>query len=218
MRTLIYLILLIFCVSGCNRGAADVQIQPSPNINESITAESTSTAVNGQNQIRNHTIDNVFAKRALQWKRPPAQVSQGYTYADDADLLIFYKSGDFAIISGTLNKYSATNHYSFCVGCGYSIRRGVWKLEENTIHVDYKVQYTSVHIVESSPADSSRSLDLKLTGNLQDSGATITIPALSKKRSDVHASDVPSPGDYITLENLSNIRDVLNAVDVSEEN
>ena len=62
----------------------------------------------------------------VEWRSPPPQLQKSYQEGD-AEIVLLYKNGEFALISATLFRDNATGKISICEGCGFSVRKGNWK-------------------------------------------------------------------------------------------
>lgn len=180
--------------------------------NENHATDETSISFNTSEVL------NIFVNADLKWRSPPKEVSQGYTYSDDADLVVFYESGGFAIVSGTLNKYSDATTYSFCQGCGYSIRQGTWKRDNNKIVVVSNYVHQNVPIRgESSPGLEITEL-LSLTGELNSDKSTIIVPKIDDETPQNERPFHLPTGKYYPLRNLKNAEFLLKIVGLEAKN
>lgn len=62
----------------------------------------------------------------VEWRSPPPQLKKSYQEGD-AEIVLLYHNGEFALVSVTLFRDKATGDISICEGCGFSVRKGKWK-------------------------------------------------------------------------------------------
>jgi hypothetical protein len=99
----------------------------------------------------NINLEWVYINNNLVWESPPSELHKTYQYADNTHIVVLYPSGEFAQVSGTLLRDKETGHLSLCEGCGFSIFKGVWHLENSgKLNVRKKLVYGQLRPAKDS--------------------------------------------------------------------
>jgi hypothetical protein len=155
-----------------------------------------------QSQVRQEIdISWVFVNDKLMWESPPKELKKTYVLAENAELIVFYPTGDIAMVSCTLFRDRKTRRLSICHGCGFSISKGTWtRNADNSVTIKSRVVYRNLPIIGSPVPDPEIEERWRFHGRFKDRVAAV-----------VH----PPTGRYIPLSNLSNL-DFLSNIILSE--
>jgi hypothetical protein len=92
----------------------------------------------------------LFVRNPITWKSVP-KGSAGYLYTDNADIAVFFPTGDFALVSCVLYRDKRTGALSVIPNEGYTIQKGSWEKDAgNSITVRTRYVYMSASVREIS--------------------------------------------------------------------
>jgi hypothetical protein len=93
----------------------------------------------------------LFVRNPITWKSPPRSSGAGYLYTDNADIAVFFPTGDFALVSCVLYRDKRTGALSVIPNEGYTIQKGSWeKGAGNSLTVRTRYVYMSASVREVS--------------------------------------------------------------------
>jgi hypothetical protein len=93
----------------------------------------------------------LFVRNPITWKSAPKSSGAGYLYTDNADIAVFFPTGEFALVSCVLYRDRRTGSLSVIPNEGYTIHKGSWeKGAGNSLTVRTRYVYMSSSVREIS--------------------------------------------------------------------
>ncbi len=168
--------------------------------------------VQGNQATEKINVHWVFVRNHLAWKSPPRGAETGYVY-DNADLAIFYPTGEFALVSCTLNRDLKTGRFWVSHGDGYSIKKGTW--ERNTDgSATVKSRYVYMNVPIKGLTIPGAEIEERWTFRGRSKGRVAAVARAPRgKESKGNAAITQSPaGQYVPLTNLASLDFLSNIV------
>jgi len=146
----------------------------------------------------------LFVRNPITWKSAPKSSGAGYLYTDNADIAVFFPTGDFALVSCVLYRDKRTGALSVIPNEGFTIQKGSWERDAgNSLTVRTRYVYMSASVREI-PTPSPEVKERWLVRGKSNKRIAAVLEHRKEHFQGPAAALWTRPGKYTPLSNLAN--------------